>query len=614
VPIPPGDELFGFTVRWPGRGYVVGPGSSIGGKPYISNGRDIAELPAAWVRAAAPPARTRPGTIVIREGFHLPQTIGSGQRYATVRDFSASQWAQGTRPDVIWELVKKDVAPRFATPKSEAELRADWERSMARIEDRLGPQRKGLDERDAVLALQPIVARPLAEYAVEAVVWLWHRFLPVGSITLFDGNPGDGKSTVVADLIARLTAGTEWPDGTPVGGAGDVLYITKEDDPRTQVRPRIEVAGGDVRRVRFVEADLLFPRDIARFRELLAATRPRLVLMDPLMSYLEGKIRTISDNDVRSAIMTPLAEASREVGCATLVIRHFNKGTGQSALNRGAGSLGGLAGSARMVLSLTTHPGDPDARVFGVIKSNYEARPKALKVVIEPAPVVGFHMTVSRATWVGESDVSITDAMERDSEQHERVVAAVEDLREILDPRKAVSGLESRTVKAQMKARGHTERAITAARRTLGVVIQRTAEVPSKTVWLVPSVVLSDERSSRDGRDGRDWQEERDSRDGRDGGDEGVTTELTADPPADLHVLREISVSTGRYSGDGSRIARTHARVHAREGRCRSCDRTVALDTVGSLKPHYADPQDAKWGEDPCPGSAKRPAEEGTPR
>ncbi len=32
--IPPGDELYGFTVRWPGRGYLVGPGSSIDGKVY----------------------------------------------------------------------------------------------------------------------------------------------------------------------------------------------------------------------------------------------------------------------------------------------------------------------------------------------------------------------------------------------------------------------------------------------------------------------------------------------------------------------------------------------------------------------------------------------------
>jgi hypothetical protein len=71
---------------------------------------------------------------------------------------------------------------------------------------------------------------------------------------------------------------------------------------------------------------------------------------------------------------------------------------------------------------------------------------------------------------------------------------------------------------------------------------------------------------------------------------------------------------TGRDSRDGSRIARTPARVHAREGRCRVCDRTVELDTVGSLKPHYADPQDAKWGQDHCRGSAKRPIEEGAPR
>ena len=33
-PIPDGDTLFGFTVRWPGRHYVVGPGSAIDGVEY----------------------------------------------------------------------------------------------------------------------------------------------------------------------------------------------------------------------------------------------------------------------------------------------------------------------------------------------------------------------------------------------------------------------------------------------------------------------------------------------------------------------------------------------------------------------------------------------------
>jgi DNA repair protein RadA/Sms len=491
VPIPPGDELFGFTVRWPGRGYVVGPGCSIRGKPYVSNGKGIAELPRAWAEAATPKPKPVSTIVTVTDGYVLPEVIGSGQRYSTLRDYAASRWVRGNKPSEIWSLVLSEVAPRFTTPKTEAELRGDFDRAMAKIEERLGPQRRGMDERDAIVAMQPILARPLAEYAVEAVVWLWHRFLPVGAITLFDGNPGEGKSTVVADLIARLTAGTEWPDGTPVGAPGDVLYITKEDDPRTQVRPRIEAAGGDVNHVRFVEADLAFPRDIARYRDLLLEVRPRLVLLDPLMSYLEGKVKAISDNDVRSAIMTPLADVSREAGCATLVIRHFNKGTGQSALMRGAGSLGGLAGSARMVLSLTTHPGEDETRVFGVVKSNYEARPKSLKATLEAAPVAGFHMTVSKAVWLGESDVSITDAMERDSEAQERVVSAMEDLREILDPMKAIHGVESSQVKAQMKARGHTRNSTEAAKKALGVTWHWTNEVPSKTMWMLPTVNVS---------------------------------------------------------------------------------------------------------------------------
>jgi hypothetical protein len=128
--------------------------------------------------------------------------------------------------------------------------------------------------------------------------------------------------------------------------------------------------------------------------------------------------------------------------------------------------------------------------------------------------------------------------MEQDSEQHERVVAAIEDLREILDPRKAIHGLESRSAKAQMKARGHTERATTAARRALGVVIQRTNEVPSKTVWFLPSIVLADERASRDGRDAP------------------VLTVVTGRPQETPDVSREMTVSTGRDSRDTPRDSR----------------------------------------------------------
>lgn len=506
VPIPPGDELFGFTVRWPGRGYLVGPGSSIDGRLYVAGPElTIAELPAAWVDAAIrehpvrKPFVVEGGEFAIpASGYELPERIPAGRRYSVVRDFVASRYNSALPKEELWQLVRTVVAPRFDVAKDEETLRDDFERATAKIAERLGPPARlgRMAPEDAVAAVRPIEVRNLAEIAVEAVTWLWHRFLPVGSITLFDGNPGEGKSTIVADIIARLTVGSEWPDGTPVGQPGRVLYITKEDDAATQVRPRIEVAGGDSRLVDFVAGDLLFPRDSGRFRELLEQTRPRLVLLDPLMSYLEGKVKVISDNEIRSAIMTPLAEVGRDLGCTVLVIRHFNKGSGQSALLRGAGSLGGLAGAARMVLALTADPEDDDdrARVFGVVKSNFEAKPPSLKAVIESAPVEGFQMTVSRATWHGASLTSVSDLMERTREEHQLVQDAKDALRELLEP--AGTKVQRSEVDSKMKGKGHSKSAIYNAARALHVVIVREG-FPSRTVWMLPvGIVIESSRPS----------------------------------------------------------------------------------------------------------------------
>lgn len=504
VPIPPGDELFGFTVRWPGRGYLVGPGSSIDGRLYVAGDEgSIADLPAAWVAAAIaehPPRERYNGTVLVVTGggYELPDSIPSGRRYATIRDYAASRYNSGLSQREIWQLVKSEVVPRFQVAKDENVVWDDFERAMAKITERLGPPAKAarLTSEDAVAAVSPIEVRNLAEIAVEALTWMWHRFLPVGSVTLFDGNPGEGKSTIVADIISRLTTGDLWPDGSPVGQPGSVLYVTKEDDAATQVRPRIEAAGGDVRLVNFVAADLLFPRDGGRFRELLQQTRPRLVLLDPLMSYLEGRVKVISDNEVRSALMTPLGAIARETNSVILVIRHFNKGSGQSALLRGAGSLGGLAGAARMVLALTSDPESDDerARVFGVVKSSYEAKPPSLKALIESAPVEGFQMTVSRVSWHGASTTSVSDLMERTREEHQLVQDAKDTLRELLEP--AGRKVPRAEVDAKMKGKGHAKSAIYNAARALHVVIEREG-YPATTSWSLPTpMIVASSRTS----------------------------------------------------------------------------------------------------------------------
>src|SRR5437868_11776096 len=42
--------------------------------------------------------------------------------------------------------------------------------------------------------------------------WLWRDRVPLGLVTLIEGDARSGKSFVALDLAARLSAGGRWPD------------------------------------------------------------------------------------------------------------------------------------------------------------------------------------------------------------------------------------------------------------------------------------------------------------------------------------------------------------------------------------------------------------------
>lgn len=62
------------------------------------------------------------------------------------------------------------------------------------------------------------------------VRWLWYPFIAIGKITLLQGDPGDGKSTMMMNLIAELSTGGKTPDGCKVGVPQKVIYQCSEDD------------------------------------------------------------------------------------------------------------------------------------------------------------------------------------------------------------------------------------------------------------------------------------------------------------------------------------------------------------------------------------------------
>jgi hypothetical protein len=101
---------------------------------------------------------------------------------------------------------------------------------------------------DAAAPKDAFFAVPISSITRKEVHWLWKDRIPLGKLTVLAGDPKLGKSLLALDIAARVSAGTDFPDGSrpPVGA---VLIISAENDAADTIRPRLEVAGANLDRV-----------------------------------------------------------------------------------------------------------------------------------------------------------------------------------------------------------------------------------------------------------------------------------------------------------------------------------------------------------------------------
>ena len=55
----------------------------------------------------------------------------------------------------------------------------------------------------------------LADVKPRPIDWLWPNFLAIGKVHVLAGDGGQGKSTILCDITARVTTAEAWPDGAP---------------------------------------------------------------------------------------------------------------------------------------------------------------------------------------------------------------------------------------------------------------------------------------------------------------------------------------------------------------------------------------------------------------
>ncbi len=220
------------------------------------------------------------------------------------------------------------------------------------------------------------------------IKWLWYPYIAVGKITILQGDPGDGKSTMMMDLIKELSKGGATPDGKALGRPQRVLYQCSEDGNGDTIKNRLVEAGADCRNIGFINETVHdgITLDDERIREAIVEFRPQLVVIDPIQSYIGN------DSDLQIAVkerklMRRLAMWASTYDCAFVLIGHLSKTGHSKELYRGLGSIDVIA-SARSVLQVERDENDEDIRIVKHIKNNLA--PKGADLMFEIRSVTGF--------------------------------------------------------------------------------------------------------------------------------------------------------------------------------------------------------------------------------
>jgi len=127
------------------------------------------------------------------------------------------------------------------------------------------------------------------EVEATAINWLWFPYIPYGKITVVQGDPGDGKTTVVLAIAAAVTMGLPLPESKSAAEPMTVIFQTAEDGLSDTVKPRLVQSGADCGRVIVIdESEKELSLSDFRIEQAIVQTGAKLFIIDPLQAYLRA--------------------------------------------------------------------------------------------------------------------------------------------------------------------------------------------------------------------------------------------------------------------------------------------------------------------------------------
>ncbi|NLT41011.1 MAG: AAA family ATPase [Clostridiales bacterium] len=295
----------------------------------------------------------------------------------------------------------------------------------------------------------------MSEVDEQAVDWLWKPYIPFGKVTIIQGNPGEGKTTLALRLCAACTNRKSFPDMAELEPF-NVIYQTAEDGLGDTVKPRLMEAEADLARVLVIdEAKKELSLSDERIEKAIRQNSAQLIVLDPLQAYLGAEADMNRANEIRP-IIKRLADVAERTGCAVILLGHLNKASGTQAAYRGLGSIDFRA-AARSVLLIGRVKREPNIRV--IIHDKSSLAPEGESMAFSLGDKEGFR-------WIGRYDITADELLSGkggDTESKEDLATKL--ILDLLADGKEIFSEEIEKAAAEI---GISERTVRNAKKKLG--------------------------------------------------------------------------------------------------------------------------------------------------
>ena len=318
----------------------------------------------------------------------------------------------------------------------------------------------------------------MEQVEIEKIDWLLYPFIPFGKVTIVQGDPGEGKTTMVLQIIAKLTKGeavlpsdsdeSDLEEKTMDLEPVNVIYQTAEDGLGDTIKPRLLSAGADCSRVMVIDDnDQALTMMDARLEEAIIKTKARLVVLDPIQGFLGAAVDMHRANEIRP-LMKRIAVLAEKYHCAIILIGHMNKNSNGKSSYRGLGSIDFQA-AARSVLIVGRIKDEPEIRVVCHVKSSLAPEGKSIAFRLDKD--TGFE-------WIGEYDISADDLLSGEN-RGQKIRSAKEFLKEVL-----ASGSVAQTkVAEEAESRGIKKKTLWNAKKELEI---DSVKIGNQWFWMLP--------------------------------------------------------------------------------------------------------------------------------